>query len=116
MCSTPLSPPMNIWKYDLRPRPHNFLLPLRDNTNYIPRTLLRLLRPSACFHVPPSQCKNPTKLKENRIYSTTISRATSKRQINETKDGLIEQTNVRYLAVTVWVMKQQSKKIANRRD
>jgi len=42
-----------------------------------------------CSYVPPSQRKNPTKLKENRIYSTTISRAASKRQVNETKDRLI---------------------------
>jgi len=41
-----LWPPMNIRKYDLGPRPHNFLLPLRDDTNYIPRTLLKFLRPN----------------------------------------------------------------------
>src|SRR6218665_3762800 len=28
----PLCPPVNIRKYDLRPSPHNFLLPLRDDT------------------------------------------------------------------------------------
>ena len=42
----PLCPPVNIRKYDLRPSPHNFLLPLRDDTKYIPRTLLRWLRPN----------------------------------------------------------------------
>src|SRR6218665_466885 len=42
----PLCPPVNIRKYDLRPSPHNFLLPLRDDTNYIPRTLFRWLRPN----------------------------------------------------------------------
>jgi len=38
--------PVNIWKYDLRPSLHNFLLPLRDDTNYIPLTLFRWLRPN----------------------------------------------------------------------
>ena len=33
-------------KHDLRPSPHNFLLPLRDDTNYILRTLFRWLRPN----------------------------------------------------------------------
>src|SRR6218665_1194946 len=42
----PLCPPVNIRKYDLRPSQHNFLLPLRDDTNYIPRTLFRWLRPN----------------------------------------------------------------------
>src|SRR6218665_1324762 len=42
----PLCPPVNIRKYDLRLSPHNFLLPLRDDTNYIPRTLFRWLRPN----------------------------------------------------------------------
>src|SRR6218665_1618577 len=42
----PLCPPVNIRKYDLRPSPHNFLLPLRDDTHYIPRTLFRWLRPN----------------------------------------------------------------------
>src|SRR6218665_2844985 len=42
----PLCPPVNIRKYDLRPSPHHFLLPLRDDTNYIPRTLFRWLRPN----------------------------------------------------------------------
>jgi len=42
----PLCPPIKIQKYDLRPRPHNFLLPVVDDTNYIPRTLLRWLIPN----------------------------------------------------------------------
>ena len=42
----PLCPPVNIRKYDLRPSPHDFLLPLRDDTNYIPRALFRWLRPN----------------------------------------------------------------------
>jgi len=42
----PLCPPVNIRKYDLRPSPHNFLLPLRDDINYIPRILFRWLRPN----------------------------------------------------------------------
>src|SRR6218665_1634594 len=33
-------------KHDLRPSPHNFLLPLRDDTNYILWTLFRWLRPN----------------------------------------------------------------------
>src|SRR6218665_3633544 len=36
----PLCPPVNIQKYDLRPSPHNFLLSLRDDSNYIPRTFV----------------------------------------------------------------------------
>ena len=41
-----LCPPVNIRKYDLRPSPLNFLLPLRDDTNYIPRIRFRWLRPN----------------------------------------------------------------------
>ena len=45
----PLCPPTNSRKYELRPRLHNFLLPPKDDTNYIPQTLLRLLRPNLWF-------------------------------------------------------------------
>lgn len=38
--------PTNIRKYDLRPKPHNFLFSFRDDTNYISWTLLKWLRPN----------------------------------------------------------------------
>ena len=37
-----------------------------------------------CSNVPPSQLKNPTKLKEIKEFNQQISLATSKRRINET--------------------------------
>jgi len=37
-----LFPPEKPRIYDLRPRAHNFILPLKDNNNFIPRLLFRL--------------------------------------------------------------------------
>ena len=36
-------PPTNIRHHDLRPRPHDFQLPPKDDRNFIPRSLFRSL-------------------------------------------------------------------------
>jgi len=42
-CLHPLLPPLKISNYDLRKRGHGFSLPLRDDRNFINRTLFRLI-------------------------------------------------------------------------
>ena len=39
----PLFPPVTIRRPGLRPRPHNFVLPDKDDCNFIPRILYRTL-------------------------------------------------------------------------